>query len=75
MLCCGILLKTFFFWSSPTVILDRKIGLILGEIIFILIFVLLDFSEVPAPPPFQNLAYATVDSAIDLKPIYAKQEQ
>ena len=30
-------------------ILDRKTGLILGEKIFILIFVLLKFSEVPAP--------------------------
>ena len=34
-------------------------GLILGEKIFILIFVLLKFSEFPGPPPFQNPAYAT----------------
>ena len=36
-------------------------GLILGEKIFILIFVLLKFSEFPAPPPppFLNPAYAT----------------
>ena len=51
-------MKTFFFGLH--LILDRKIGLILGETIFILIYVLLKFSEIPAPPPpFQNPAYAT----------------
>ena len=40
-------------------ILERKIGLILGDRIFILNFVLLKFSNFPAPPPFQNPAYAT----------------
>ena len=37
-----------FFWSSPNV--GQKNRLILGKIIFILIFVLLKFSEVPGPP-------------------------
>ena len=40
-------------------ILDRQTGLILGGKIFILTFVLLKFSEFPAPLPFQNPAYTT----------------
>ena len=49
--------EDLFFWSLPN--FGQKNGLMLGETIFILIFVLLKFSEVPGPyPPFQNPAYA-----------------
>ena len=38
---------------------DRKNGLIVDVKIFIQDFLILRFSESPAPPPFQNPAYAT----------------
>ena len=53
----GLNLREDLFFGFQ-LILDRKIALILGEKIFILIFVLFKFSEF-LPPPFQNSAYAT----------------
>ena len=55
----GLNLSEDLFLFGLQLILDRKIGLILGDTIFILNFVLLKFSEFPAPPSFQNPAYAT----------------
>ena len=47
--------EDLFSWSSTD--FGRKIELNLSETMFIPTFVLLKFSEVPAPP-FQNPAYA-----------------
>ena len=41
----------------------RKADLVLGWKIFILVFIILKFSEFPAPlPPFENPAYATASA-------------
>ena len=39
--------------------LSRKMDLVLGWKIFILVFIIFQFSEFPAPPPFENPAYST----------------
>ena len=39
--------------------LGRKRDLVLDWKNFILVFIILKFSEFPAPPPFENPAYAT----------------
>ena len=50
----------FLFLFSLHLILGRKADLILGWKIFILVFIILKFSEFPGPPPpFKNPAYAT----------------
>ena len=48
----GLNLSQDLFFFGLHLILDRKTGLILGGKIFILIFVILKFSEFPAPPLF-----------------------
>ena len=49
-------MKTFF-WSSPK--FGQKNGLVLGWKVFILVFIILKFSEFLGLPPFENPAYAT----------------
>ena len=50
--------EDLFFWSSPD--FGQENGLIVGGKTFILVFIILKFSEFPAPlPSFKNPAYAT----------------
>ena len=56
-------MKTFLFWSSPN--FGQKIGRILGVIIYILIFVLLKFSEVPGLPLFKILRMLLGEQVVD----------
>ena len=60
-------MKTFFCSSLN---FGQKIGLILGRTISDSDLVLLKFSEVPAPPSFQNPAYATDFASLN----YSNQE-
>ena len=54
--------EDLFFWSSPT--FAPKTGLNLSRKTFVLVLSSLKFS---APPPFENLAYATAYSTVLLR--------
>ena len=55
----GLNLSDDHFFFGLHLILCIKTDLVLGWKIFILIFIILKFSEFPGPPPFENPVYAT----------------